>query len=94
MRRALVWGWLAVAGCSSGQSIGQSCFTDAGTDLGAPGNCEAELICQHGDTCAGGCSGTCRKPCHTDSECPEPCKCGETRSTQNGGHLVCDGTGC
>jgi hypothetical protein len=94
MRRLALLGWLALAACSNGQSLGQPCATDAGTDTGAPGNCEANLICQHGDTCMGNCTGTCRMPCHADSECPEPCKCGETLSTANGGHLVCDGTGC
>ena len=94
IRPLLVAASLALAACSSGQSLGQPCFTDAGTDVGAPGNCETSLICQHADNCAGGCTGTCRQPCHTDSDCVDPCKCGETLSTQNGGHLVCDGTGC
>lgn len=94
MRTALLVMGLALAACSSGASLGQPCTSDAGTDVGAQGNCETGLVCQHADTCMGVCSGTCRKTCHADSECPEPCKCGETLSTANGGHLVCDGTGC
>lgn len=94
MKTALAVIALSLAACSSGQSLGQPCATDAGVDVGAPGNCESDLVCQHSDLCSGNCTGTCRKTCHTDSDCPEPCKCGETLSTQNGGHLVCDGTGC
>jgi hypothetical protein len=85
---------LCLAACNGGQALGQPCNTDAGTNVGGAGNCESDLICQHADSCSGNCTGICRKPCHTDSECPDPCKCGETLSTQNGGHLVCDGTGC
>jgi len=94
MRLSLAVAVLALAACSSGHALGESCVSDAGTNVGAAGNCEPSLICQHGDSCTGECAGTCRKPCHADSECPEPCKCGETLSTANGGHLVCDGTGC
>ncbi len=94
MRAALALGWLALAACSSGQSIGQPCTADAGTNVGSQGDCAAGLVCQHADSCTSACTGTCRQLCHADSECPDPCKCGETLSTANGGHLVCDGTGC
>ncbi len=86
-----------LAGCSGQKGLGDPCFTDAGANVGGQGDCTNGLVCQHADTCSGGCSGKCRQLCHTDDECTGgagTCKCGETLSTANGGHLVCDGTGC
>ncbi len=91
---ALIFALLALAGCDGAKQIGQACATDAGLNVGGQGDCDTGLVCQRADTCSGSCTGKCRLLCHTDDECPGTCRCGETLSTANGGHLVCDGDGC